>query len=41
MKMRGVNKTSSTMVTSTVRGAFRDDRAIGAEVLNLMFNCRR
>ena len=41
MKMRGVNKSSSVMVTSTVRGAFRDDRAQGAEVLNLMLNSRR
>lgn len=41
MKMRGVNKSSSVMVTSTLRGAFRDDRAQGAEVLNLMLNGRR
>ena len=41
MKMRGVNKSSSVMVTSTLRGAFRDDRAQGAEVLNLMSNSRR
>ena len=41
MKMRGVNKSSSVMVTSTLRGAFRDDRAQGAEVLNLMLNSRR
>jgi GTP cyclohydrolase I len=41
MKMRGVNKPSSVMVTSSLRGAFRDDRAQGAEVLNLIFNSRR
>lgn len=41
MKMRGVNKSSSVMVTSTLRGAFRDDRVQGAEVLNLMLNSRR
>jgi len=41
MKMRGVNKSSSVMVTSTLRGVFRDDRARGAEVLNLMLNGRR
>ena len=41
MKMRGVNKSGSQMVTSTLRGAFRDDRAQGAEVLNLMMNARR
>ena len=41
MKMRGVNRSSSVMVTSTLRGAFRDDRAQGAEVLNLMLNSRR
>ena len=41
MKMRGVNKSSSVMLTSTLRGAFRDDRAIGAEVLSLIMNSRR
>ena len=41
MKMRGVNKSASVMLTSTLRGAFRDDRAQGAEVLNLMLNSRR
>lgn len=41
MKMRGVNKSSSVMVTSSLRGAVRDDRAQGAEVLNLIFNSRR
>jgi len=41
MKMRGTNKSSSVMVTSTFRGAFRDDRAQGAEVLNLMLNSHR
>ncbi len=41
MKMRGVKKSCSTMVTSTVRGVFREDRAQGSEVLNLIFNSRR
>jgi GTP cyclohydrolase I len=41
MKMRGVNKSSSVMVTSTFRGAFRDDRAQGSEVLKLMLNSGR
>ena len=41
MKMRGVNKPASQMITSTLRGAFRDDREQGAEVLNLIFNSRR
>jgi GTP cyclohydrolase IA len=41
MKMRGVNKSSSVMVTSTLRGRFRDDRAEGAEVLNFILNTRR
>jgi len=41
MKMRGVNKSGSTMVTSTLRGAFREDQAQGSEVLNLIFNSRR
>ena len=41
MKMRGVNKSSSVMLTSTLRGAFREDRVQGAEVLNLIMNSRR
>lgn len=41
MKMRGVNQSHSLMVTSTLRGAYRDDRAQGAEVLNLILNTRR
>lgn len=41
MKMRGVNKSSSVMLTSTLRGAFREDRAQGAEVMNLILNSRR
>jgi GTP cyclohydrolase I len=28
MKMRGVNKFGSRMVTSTLRGSFREDRAL-------------
>ena len=41
MKMRGVNKSGSSMVTSTLRGAFREDHAKGSEALNLIFNSRR
>jgi GTP cyclohydrolase I len=41
MKMRGVNKSGSEMVTSTLRGAFRENQAQGSEVLNLIFNSRR
>jgi GTP cyclohydrolase I len=41
MKMRGVNKSGSRMVTSTLRGSFREDRAVGSEVLNLIFNSSR
>jgi len=41
MKMRGVNKSSSTMLTSTLRGIFQTDRTQGSEVLNLMMNSRR
>jgi GTP cyclohydrolase I len=41
MKMRGVNKSSSVMVTSALRGVFRDDFAQGAEVLNLILNSRQ
>ena len=41
MKMRGVNKTGSVMVTSTLRGTFREDKTQGSEVLNLIFNSRR
>jgi GTP cyclohydrolase I len=40
MKMRGACKSSSVMVTSTLRGVFRDDRASAAEVLNLIFSGR-
>lgn len=41
MKMRGVRKGASTMVTSTLRGQFRDDPSLGAEVLNLINQSRR
>ena len=41
MKMRGVNKLSSVMLTSTLRGLFREDRVQGSEVLNLILNSRR
>ena len=39
MKMRGVNKSDSVMMTSTLRGEFRGPQ--GAEVLNLILNSRR
>ena len=41
MNMRGVNKSSSLMLTNTLRGVFQRDRAHGSEVLNLMMNSRR
>ena len=40
LKMRGVTRSSSVMITSTFRGAFRDDRAQGGEVLNLLLSRR-
>lgn len=36
MKIRGVNKPNSVMVTSAVRGAFKDDAALRAEAMSLM-----
>lgn len=41
MKMRGVNKTRSTMLTTALRGSFKADRAFGAEVISLMYYSRR
>ncbi len=41
MKMRGVNKTCSTMQTFALRGAFLMDSARGSEVVSLMCNSRR
>jgi GTP cyclohydrolase I len=35
MKRRGVDKSSSVMLTSMLRGAFRDNRAPGAGVFEL------
>lgn len=40
MACRGVRKPGATMVTSSVRGAFRDDAAARAEVLGLLHNGR-
>jgi GTP cyclohydrolase I len=39
--MRGVSKTCSTMLTTALRGSFKDDRAFGAEVISLIYNSRR
>ena len=41
MKMRGVRKGCSTMITSTLRGDFREDVSLGTEVLNLIHQFRR
>lgn len=41
MKMRGVQKPNGTMVTSAVRGTFRDSGAARAEVMSLINNRRR
>lgn len=38
MRMRGVNKQNSVMVTSSVRGVFRKDVSARAELMNLIFN---
>lgn len=36
MKIRGVNKSATSMVTSAIRGVFKDDQAARSEVLALM-----
>lgn len=41
MKMRGVQKPHGTMVTSAVRGAFKESAAARAEVMSLISSCRR
>jgi GTP cyclohydrolase I len=41
MKMRGVNKTCSSMQTFALRGSFLTDSVRGAEVVSLMCNSRR
>ncbi|MGB9623411.1 MAG: GTP cyclohydrolase I FolE [Phycisphaerae bacterium] len=41
MRMRGVQKPSGTMVTSAVRGTFKENAAARAEVMSLINNCRR
>ena len=41
MKMRGVNKTCSSMQTFALRGLLTTDRAWGAEVVSLMCQSRR
>ncbi|MDP9173973.1 MAG: GTP cyclohydrolase I FolE [Planctomycetota bacterium] len=41
MKIRGVNKNSSTMQTFACRGSFKTDRAMGAEVISLMCQSRK
>lgn len=41
MKMRGVNKSGSSMVTSTLRGVFRSNATLRAEILALMTGAGR
>ena len=41
MTMRGVQKLNGTMVTSAVRGTFKESAAARAEVMSLINNCRR
>lgn len=41
MKMRGVQKPNGSMVTSAVRGTFKESAAARAEVMSLINNCRR
>ena len=41
MKMRGVQKPNGTMITSAVRGTFKESAAARAEVMSLINNCRR
>lgn len=41
MKMRGVKNSGSAMLTSTLRGILREDRAQGAELLNIMLATKR
>jgi GTP cyclohydrolase IA len=41
MRMRGVQKPNGTMVTSAVRGTFKESAAARAEVMSLINNCRR
>lgn len=41
MKMRGVQKPNGTMVTSAVRGTFKESAAARAEVMSLINSCRR
>lgn len=41
MKMRGVQKPNGTMVTSAVRGVFKESAAARAEVMSLINNGRR
>ena len=41
MKMRGVQKPNGTMVTSAVRGTFKESPAARAEVMSLINNGRR
>jgi len=41
MKMRGVNKTCSTMQTFALRGAYEADQDLGSQIINLICNSRR
>jgi GTP cyclohydrolase I len=41
MKLRGVNKTCSSMQTFALRGSYKVDRALGSQIVNLICNSRR
>lgn len=41
MRMRGVSKQNSVMVTSSIRGVFRQDASARSELMNLIFNNNR
>jgi GTP cyclohydrolase I len=41
MKMRGVNKHCGSMQTFALRGAYKTDRSLGSQIINLMCNSRR
>jgi len=41
MRIRGVQKPNGTMVTSAVRGTFKENAAARAEVMSLINDCRR
>ncbi len=41
MKLRGVNKTSSSMQTFALRGSYKLDAQLGSQIVNLICNSRR